>query len=134
MIDRYILKDGIAYPCEDLIEWAEWMGDSLEKAHRTDKVGGLRLSTIFLGLNTCFDPNSPPLLWESMLFDDEAAHEVEWTHDGVTSTYLSVPDLGQWRFSFQNDAYEFHDEKLAELQDAFDHAKAPFLFGEHKES
>lgn len=133
MIDRYILKDGIAIPCADLFEWADWLQAHEAKYDRIDMVGGMRLSTVFLGVNCRFDGGAP-WLWETMLFNDEEAHEVSYKMDGKTHTYLKTPDLGQWRFSFQNEAYEFHDEKLAELQDAFDKSKAPFRFGEHKES
>ena len=41
---RYILKDNEPQLCEDLVEWAMWMGESDRQIAR-DEIGDVRVST-----------------------------------------------------------------------------------------
>ena len=98
MTERYILKDGLAVQCPDLMEWGAWMEAHRSKSQKIFKISGLRLSTVFLGLDHSFGLGEP-LLWETMLFNDDLGESE-----------------GQWRFTFQGEAYEFHDAKVKELK------------------
>lgn len=99
MSDHYILN-GHDVIKADLMEWAGW----LEKADRHvagTTVGGVRISTVFLGLDHQYG-DGPPLLFETMVFAgepgddcycdrystwDEAAaghaKAVQWVRDGM---------------------------------------------------
>ena len=93
---KYILNDfGIAVPCPDLHKWAKWYEQNRESVHKTDEVCGLRISTVFLALDHSFGTDGPPILWETMVFADVEQKEQ------------------QWRFSYQEDAYQFHDGLVA---------------------
>lgn len=57
-------------PTEDLLEWAKFFD---EPKHRIVKQTELeskncRVSTVFLGLNHQWNPNLPPLWFETMIF------------------------------------------------------------------
>jgi hypothetical protein len=73
MGDKYILKDKITVPEDDLMKW----GTSLQKRENTivakTDIGGIHVSTVFLGLDHRFGEGEP-LLFETMIFnsDDEA--------------------------------------------------------------
>lgn len=85
MNGRYILdKDGrTPIPCEDLLVWAKWFENSREevKRCRVKRTEGtltldphskkhLIASTVFLCLDHNYTGEGPPLLFESMLFQD----------------------------------------------------------------
>jgi hypothetical protein len=71
--DKYILRDRVAVPCEDLLEWGRWLEANraaCSVAH--DHVGDYEISTIFMGLDMnlrrLFNPGAPPHLFETMVF------------------------------------------------------------------
>lgn len=86
---QYILDDdGNPVPEPDLLAWAMWM----EYSHRSkgkdsriiqqDRIGGVFVSTVFLGLDQGWPRPSPhPVLWETMIFKGE--------HDGYCKRYTS---------------------------------------------
>lgn len=68
MSKRYILlPGGMIAPCNDLLEWAEWMETAERVLARTEFEGSITVSTVFLGLDCSFD-SGPPLLFETMVF------------------------------------------------------------------
>ena len=94
----YRLEGTIPVPCT-VLEWA----DAFERADRivaqTNLSPTVRVSTVFLGLDHSFDPNGPPMLFETMIFgieDDEyqtrcgtweqalAMHEAALNHCYIT--------------------------------------------------
>lgn len=106
--------DGYAVPCEDLLEWAMWIETGRQKWQLIDTIEGFRVSTIFLGLDHNWG-NGDPLLWETMIFD----HNHEYTAKIFRRKMQVAPDIGQWRFSFKEEAYQFHRDKVKELTDRF---------------
>ena len=71
----YILDGHKIVPCDDVLKWAKW----LEKAERhvaDDKENGIRVSTIFLGIDHSFG-QEPPLLFETMVFGGEHDEDME---------------------------------------------------------
>ena len=66
MSGRYILEGHEAVPCEDLMEWASWF-ETADRSVRHDKVGAVRVSTVFLGLDHQFGDGTP-LIFETMVF------------------------------------------------------------------
>lgn len=75
---RYILDGHTPVPCDSLMEWA----NRFEKDNRhvgDDTAGGVRVSTVFLGIDHSFGSSGPPLLFETMVFGGE--------HDGKQERY-----------------------------------------------
>lgn len=84
MTHRYILDDDrrTPKPCHSLTEWAR----SLDPAYRQtaeDVIDGVRISTVFLGLDHQFG-KGPPHLWETMILGGE--------HDDYCDRYSSHED------------------------------------------
>lgn len=123
-MNSYILDErGLAIPCDNIYVWGEFMENGRVKYHKLDEVAGLRISTVFLGIDHNFNPGGEPLLWETMVFDDEnATHESFTDVKGERHQYISTPDLIQGRFTFMDDAYAYHnglvDGYRAKLKDA----------------
>jgi hypothetical protein len=69
MISTYILNGRTHEACDDLLEWARWMATA-ERHVAHDTIDGVRVSTVFLGLDHQFG-NGPPLLFETMIFGGE---------------------------------------------------------------
>lgn len=81
MSEYYILKDGVPVPC-DLMTWAK----SFEEDRDANRIGlyednGIRVSTVFLGLNHNFGPGDP-ILFETMIFGGE--------HDEYQDRYCTL--------------------------------------------
>ena len=68
MSDKYILDShGNPVPEKDTLKWAEWFGKR-DRHLALDKLpNGVRVSTVFLGLDHSFG-DGPPVLWETMIF------------------------------------------------------------------
>ena len=60
----YVLKDGHAVEAE-LLAWGAWMQDPANRRVARDRVGDVLVSTVFLGVDHCFDGDGPPALWET---------------------------------------------------------------------
>lgn len=65
----YILNAaGDPVACADLLTWAFWFGTANRSlAQSNDASTGVRISTVFLGLDHRFG-SGPPVLWETMVF------------------------------------------------------------------
>jgi len=76
MGDYYILDGHKAVPT-DLLTWAKYIETRREGRHVADeKVGDVRISTVFLGLDHAFG-GGPPLLFETMVFGGEHDQEMD---------------------------------------------------------
>ncbi len=77
MGQKYILlNDHSIIEEPDFIKWAEWLQDAGEnRIVKQEKVFSrwryYFVSTVFLGINHRYDNNGPPLLFETMVFDNE---------------------------------------------------------------
>jgi hypothetical protein len=77
-------------PEPDLLTWARWMEENREMRVLLDELpGGIRVSTVFLGLDHSFG-QGPPVLFETMVFA-EAGHP--W--DGYQDRYHTVEEAGR---------------------------------------
>ena len=85
MSDKYILGvHGQPVKAESLLEWAGWFeGHIEEKQLRNTVIGGVRISTVFLGLDHSFGEGKP-VLWETMIFGGD--------HDGYMQRYVERRD------------------------------------------
>ncbi len=71
---KYILVDKVPVSCPDLMRWGRFMQDADRHAAQT-MVKGVRVSTVFLGLDHNWD-GGPPVLFETMIFGGE--HDEEY--------------------------------------------------------
>ena len=65
----YTLVDKLPVPCPQLREWSRWYARAERRVAVTD-VGCLLVSTVFLGMDHQHQQGGPPLLFETMIFDD----------------------------------------------------------------
>ncbi len=67
-MENYILDGHKAVVCSDILTWAKWFEANNKNRHVADeKIGDVRVSTVFLGLDHSFG-DGPPLLFETMIF------------------------------------------------------------------
>lgn len=68
MMDFYILNDaGEAVRTTDMAEWSAKFKASKRVA--ADEIGGLYISTVFLGIDHSHSKDGGPILFETMVFD-----------------------------------------------------------------
>ncbi len=73
MMGQYILNDqGEPVPCPDLMTWGMWM-ETVNRHVGDEVIDGIRISTVFLGLDHRYN-NGPPILWETMTFGADRKH------------------------------------------------------------
>lgn len=65
-LGKYILIGKLAVPELDLLKWARWLETTNRHVANT-RIGGIWVSTVFLGINHSFT-DGPPLLFETMIF------------------------------------------------------------------
>lgn len=55
------------------VPFGKWAFDfeNTERHVAEDNIGGVRISTVFLGLDHSFTPDGPPILFETMIFGGE---------------------------------------------------------------
>lgn len=70
----YILKNREVVPCDDVIEWGEFM-QKPERIIKQENIGDIKVSTVFLGIDHDFFRNGPPLVFETMMFGGPFSHE-----------------------------------------------------------
>lgn len=77
MSDKYILDGHNAVPVDDLLEWGKWMQTAKRHVAQDEPLPGVRVSTVFLGLDHRFSSDGPPLIFETMVFGGELDQEQE---------------------------------------------------------
>jgi hypothetical protein len=108
MMGRYILVGHEPVEEPDLMKWGEWFARADRRVRDTFR-DGVRVSTVFLGLDHRFGRHGPPLLFETMVFvngseegaerystwdEAEAGHE-RWVMRVFKPTpILSLPTTG----------------------------------------
>lgn len=91
MSEHFILQGKTPIPVDHLT-WANWF-QTADRIIAYDKGDGIRVSTVFLGLNHEWNPEKPPLIFETMIFGGEF-------------------DQNQWRYSTYDEAVAGHAEAL----------------------
>ncbi len=66
MTDRYILNGHEPMECHSLLEWAQWF-ETANRVVRQEEFNGVKISTVFLGLDHSFG-GILPLLFETIIF------------------------------------------------------------------
>jgi hypothetical protein len=69
----YILKGHEPQPIDDALTWMHWFGIPENRIVAQTTLGGVKVSTVFLGLDHGWG-SSRPVLFETMVFADDPAH------------------------------------------------------------
>ena len=85
-MSRYYLLDAARQPVaiNDLIGWAAWyeLNPEARRVAESEPAPGVRVSTVFLGINHSFHPDNEPQLFETMVFggplDQEQQRHATW--------------------------------------------------------
>lgn len=97
MSGKYVLDGKTPVPVSDVIEWGTWF-ESADRHVSQTKIGGVTVSTVFLGLDHSFG-SDPPVLFETMVFggllDEEMARYETWDqavagHDAMVERVKSI--------------------------------------------
>lgn len=75
VVDLYILKDRKVVAAE-LLEWARWFENFDNRLVARWELGGVEVSTVFLGINHNLFGDGPPLVFETMTFDLDGRSEI----------------------------------------------------------
>lgn len=67
---KYVIVDGNPVLEPDILKWARWFEAAERRVDHTELDNGLRVSTVFLGIDHAFG-EGPPVLWETMIFDGD---------------------------------------------------------------
>jgi len=68
MSDFYILVDGDPVQVESARQWGQWFeSHTAERIVKQEEIDGVKVSTVFLGLDHSFSEGDP-LLYETMIF------------------------------------------------------------------
>jgi hypothetical protein len=113
---RYILDGKIPVPCEDLLEWAQWIEKhQQDRVVKQEYIGTMWVSTVFLGLDHDHFRKGPPLLFETMIFRDaneqDRQEHREFGFSGKIQ-HVTVDDSPMWRTYTWELALEQHDEAV----------------------
>lgn len=100
MSDKYMLYGKTPRPVYDLVSWARAFETMDRQVASTDVTEGVRVSTVFLGMDHAFG-GGPPLLFETMIFGGPHAHD-------------------QWRYSTWEEAEKGHAEAVKLAQSGTD--------------
>jgi hypothetical protein len=80
MSDKYYILDdaGNPVPCDDLQQWAQWYETANAKriVAQDDVADGVKVSTVFLGLDHNYG-EGPPLLYTATAADDDAEAQAQ---------------------------------------------------------
>ena len=94
----YILKGHEPVPEPDTLKWAMWLNTADRRVSKDIVIksgeDAITVSTVFLGLNHQYNPEEPPLLFETMIFGGKF-------------------DQDMWRYSTWDEAVKGHN-KVAE--------------------
>ncbi len=114
---QYILIGRKAVAIADSVEWAKWF-QSNDRRVAEDLIGGLRISTVFLGLDHRWG-NGPPQIFETMVFDIEPT-EHDWSDLGlgVKLIHEAHEDYTQ-RYATWEEAEEGHRDVCAQVRRTF---------------
>lgn len=75
MGEYYILEGKKAVQC-DMMTWANWYEKTKDRHVQDERVGEMRISTVFLGLDHSFG-EGPPLIFETLVLGGPLDQEME---------------------------------------------------------
>jgi hypothetical protein len=96
---KYILENKKPVVEEDLAKWSRWFEDPDNCRVAETKIGYIRISTVFLGIDHNFDSSGEPVLFETMIFGGkfhlEQARYCSW-EEAEQGHEVSVKKVKRW--------------------------------------
>ena len=89
MLDLYILQGHEPVRVDDMDVWARSLA-AMDRRVAYDEVGPLRVSTVFLGIDHRWGDEGPPLVFETMIFGEDALHPWASTYCMRGSTWTEA--------------------------------------------
>src|SRR3954462_15249098 len=80
MNSMYILKGHEPVPTDDVELFGRWFENFKNCRVAEDTIGGVYVSTVFLGINHAFRDDVPPVLFETMIFGGGPLDESQWRY------------------------------------------------------
>lgn len=98
-LDRNKKPIPVEYPVQDprYLEYMKWL-DKTRVVKKTP-IGGMEVSTVFLGLDHGFN-SEKPVLWETMIFGEGRGEDWEF----------------QWRYTSHEEAIQGHNDVVRKLE------------------
>lgn len=88
----------------EIAEWCEWMQDPTLRVVRADKIHGVYISTVFLGVDHFHEPGEPPVLWETMtsttFTDDHELNGRIWRYQSYAEAIAGHQKICKLVFSY----------------------------------
>ena len=69
---NYILEEHTPIACSDIVKWALWF-ETADRRVALDTVSGIKVSTVFLGIDHNYGYSDRPILFETMCLT-----EIDW--------------------------------------------------------
>jgi hypothetical protein len=114
----YILDDdGLPIGVDSFLEWATWF-EAHNRCVAKYERNGYCVSTVFLGLDHQFG-KGPPLIFETMVFDDNHSHEWFGTEHKLDIGH----EIECRRYSTRDDAMIGHEKCVRILNESLDKAQ-----------
>jgi hypothetical protein len=114
MMGYYILDDqNQVKEVEDVVEWGKWFAEE-GRGRRTvkqDHSGQYFISTVFLGIDHNFLDTGKPLVFESMVFDENQPREIDM---GRGRQFTVYEELFQDRYTTYEEALKAHERLVEE--------------------
>lgn len=102
----------------DLLTWARWFETAPERIIKQTEVKGIKISSIFLGLDHNFGNDENELiLWETMAWDNNVEKEIEWFGGKKKTVH---PDIFQSRYSSKVSMLAEHDRLVENIKNGKD--------------
>jgi hypothetical protein len=76
MSDKYILNGHKPVKCDDWMWWAWWF-ETADRQVADSMQGDVRVSTVFLGIDSSLFGHGPPMLFETMVFINGSGGDCE---------------------------------------------------------
>ena len=93
----YILdKNKLAIPVATVVEWARFFEIKAARRVALEEIGGLTISTVFLGIDLSFGDSEVPILFETMIFKGDSS--------------IDCDRCGTWE-----EAIEMHERHVAKV-------------------
>jgi hypothetical protein len=79
MTEFYKLEGKNIIVCRDMMEWAKWI-ETTSRHVADEYIAGIRVSTVFLGIDHNYSMSGRPVLFETMIFIKGWTEDEQWRY------------------------------------------------------
>lgn len=117
--DHWILDENGKPKQVPFMEWAEWFEEGKNRIVKRTDLNDWFVSTVFLGLDHRFSGKGDPILWETMVFEQELSEfeiPAYGNHPARKRKHHKSVEQYENRYSSKEAAIEDHDRIVNELR------------------